>query len=118
MPTAFALEVPADPTNLATLRVFVRSVARSAGIHDAPADDLELLASELAAAFVDASTIRLSVSMDDHELVVSIDASGGDTSAPPDAQRRALVEALAPGVSWESTGARAALSLVAEALEP
>jgi hypothetical protein len=113
-PDAYELSVPADPSGLSTVRVFLRAVARSVDAEPERSDDLELIVSELCTALLEGASTRL-------RIEVAVGRSGFDVTvdgdAPPSAPgdnpiRTDLLATLAPDMTWNDHGARLSLSLV------
>jgi hypothetical protein len=115
-PDAYQLSVPADPSGLSTVRVFLRAVARSVDAEPGRSGDLDLIVSELCTALLEGASTRLRVEVSaatgGFDVAVDGDAS---PSAPDDNPiRRDLLATLAPDTTWTDHGARFSLSLVGE----
>lgn len=71
----FELTVPAEPAHLATVRLFVASVARSVGADDEVVDDLRLAVSELATAIATrpgSDVVHVSATAEADTLIVEV----------------------------------------------
>jgi anti-sigma regulatory factor (Ser/Thr protein kinase) len=109
----FELRVPADPSGLSTVRVFLRAVARAADATPERADDLELIVSEISAALVEGGSGWVTVTVRPGPERLDVDVRGDAAPpAPEDNQIRGdLLASLAPDTTWADHGARFSLSL-------
>ena len=109
----YELQVPADPSGLSTVRVFLRAVARSVDATPERTDDLELIVSEISAALVEGGGRWVTVTVRTEPLRLDVDVRGDAAPpAPEDNPIRAdLLASLAPDTTWADHGARFSLSL-------
>jgi hypothetical protein len=109
----FELQVPADPSGLSTVRVFLRAVARSVDATPERTDDLELIVSEISAAVVEGGGRWVTVTVRPERARLDVDVHGDAAPpAPEDNPIRAdLLASLAPDTTWVDHGARFSLSL-------
>lgn len=96
-----------DVHELANVRLFVRSVARSLGIESEPAADLELLASELSAELIEAGAMTVSVRIEPAPERIELAVEAPDIVLDVDtmSDRRVLLSSLAPDLRWSPIGA-------------
>ncbi len=106
-PGLYSFSSPADVHELANVRLFVRSVARSLGIESEPAADLELLASELCAELIEAGATTVSVRIDPTPEGIGLVVQAPDAELDIDtmSDRRVLLGSLAPDLRWNPLGA-------------
>lgn len=109
----YALSVPADPSGLSTVRVFLRAIARSVDAAPERSDDLELIVSEVCAALVEGGSRRLDIEVRPDDTGFSVAVEGDAAPSPPDdnAIRGDLLGTLAPDLAWGGHGARFTLSV-------
>jgi hypothetical protein len=109
----YELQVPADPSGLSTVRVFLRAVARSVDATPERTDDLELVVSEISAAVVEGGGRWVTVTVRPEPARLGVDVRGD--AAPPAPEdnpiRVDLLASLAPDTTWADHGARFSLSL-------
>jgi hypothetical protein len=114
-PDAYELSVPADPSGLSTVRVFLRAIARSVDAEPERSGDLELVVSELCTALLEGASTRLRVEVSAAAggFVVAVDGDAPPSATDDNPIRRDLLAALAPDTTWTDHGARLSVSLVA-----
>jgi hypothetical protein len=109
----YELQVPADPSGLSTVRVFLRAVARSVDATPERTDDLELIVSEISAAVVEGGGHWVTVTVRSEPARLDVDVRGD--AAPPAPEdnpiRVDLLASLAPDTTWADHGARFSVSL-------
>jgi anti-sigma regulatory factor (Ser/Thr protein kinase) len=112
----YALSVPADPSGLSTVRVFLRAIARSIDAAPERSDDLELIVSEVCAALVEGGSRHLDIEVraDGTDLSVAVDADGAPSASEDNAIRGDLLGTLAPDLTWVDHGARFTASVAAD----
>jgi anti-sigma regulatory factor (Ser/Thr protein kinase) len=112
----YALSVPADPSGLSTVRVFLRAIARSFDAAPERSDDLELIVSEVCAALVEGGSRHLDIEVRaaGEGLSVSVDADGAPSPAADNAIRGDLLGTLAPDLTWVDHGARFTVSVATD----
>jgi anti-sigma regulatory factor (Ser/Thr protein kinase) len=110
----YTLSVPADASGLSTIRVFLRSIARSLDATPERSDDLELVVSEVCAALVEGGgrTIQIDVRPNGSVFEVAVEADAAPSSPDENAIRGDLLGTLAPDLTWLDHGARFSLSVV------
>jgi anti-sigma regulatory factor (Ser/Thr protein kinase) len=112
----YALSVPADASGLSTVRVFLRSIARSIEVPPERSEDLELAVSEVCAALVEGGSrsLEIEVQPDGGSFAVSVEADG--TPSPPEDNgiRGDLLAALVPDLRWLGHGARFTVAVGAD----
>jgi len=110
----YALSVPADASGLSTVRVFLRSIARSHDLAPERSDDLELVVSEVCAALVEGGSTQLEVEVrpDGTVFSVAVEADAAPSSLEDNAIRGDLLGTLAPDLTWLDHGARFTVSVV------
>ena len=112
----YALSVPADASGLSTVRVFLRSIARSIDAAVERSEDLELAVSEVCAALVEGGSrlLEIEVQPDGGSFAVSVEADA--TPSPPEDNgiRGDLLAALAPDLRWLDHGARFTVAVGAD----
>ena len=109
-----SIRIPPDTAHVATVRVFVGAVARQVGYSEEVIEDLRLVASEAAAQAIEegvaADGIELRARLEGHRLTIEIEPCGAFSSSSDDGrpaqttERRALIEALFPDASFETSG--------------
>jgi len=104
----YALSVPADASGLSTVRVFLRSIARSLEGAPTRSDDLELAVSEVCAALVErgSRSIEVEVRPADTVFAVSVEADAAPSPPQDNGIRGDLLATLAPDLTWLDHGAR------------
>ena len=104
----YALSVPADASGLSTVRVFLRSIARSLDTAPERSDDLELVVSEVCAALVEGGSraLQIEVRPDGAAFTVSVEADATPSSPEDNVIRGDLLGTLAPDLTWVDHGAR------------
>jgi len=112
----YALSVPADPSGLSTVRVFLRAIARSFDAAAERSDDLELIVSEVCAALVEGGSRHLEIEVRPagEGLSVSVDADGVPSPPEDNGIRSDLLGTLAPDLTWVDHGARFTVSVAAD----
>ena len=112
----YALSVPADASGLSTVRVFLRSIARSIDAAVERSEDLELAVSEVCAALVEGGSRHLDseVRADGTDLSVAVDADGVPSAPEDNGIRGDLLAALAPDLRWLDHGARFTVAVGAD----
>jgi anti-sigma regulatory factor (Ser/Thr protein kinase) len=110
----YTLSVPADASGLSTIRVFLRSIARSLDAAPERSDDLELVVSEVCAALVEGGsrTIQIEVRPNGSVFEVAVEADAAPSPPDDNAIRGDLLGTLAPDLTWLDHGARFSLSVV------
>lgn len=110
----YTLSVPADASGLSTIRVFLRSIARSLDATPERSDDLELAVSEVCAALVEGGsrTIQIDVRPNGSVFEVAVEADAAPSSPDDNAIRGDLLGTLAPDLTWLDHGARFSLTVV------
>ena len=113
-PDPYSLSVPADASGLSTVRVFLRSIARSLDVAPERSDDLELVVSEVCAALVEggSTTLEIEVRADGTVCSVAVEADAPPSPPEDNAIRGDLLGTLAPDLTWLDHGARFTLSVV------
>jgi hypothetical protein len=109
----YELQVPADPSGLSTVRVFLRAVARNVDATPERTDDLELIVSEISAAVVEGGGRWVTVIVRPERARLDVDVRGDAAPAAPEDNpiRGDLLASLAPDTTWADHGARFSLSL-------
>jgi anti-sigma regulatory factor (Ser/Thr protein kinase) len=104
----YRLSVPADASGLSTVRVFLRSIARSLEAAPERSDDLELVVSEVCAALVEGGSrsLQIEVMPDDTVFTVAVEADAAPSPPHDNEIRGDLLGTLAPDLTWLDHGAR------------
>jgi anti-sigma regulatory factor (Ser/Thr protein kinase) len=112
----YALSVPADGSGLSTVRVFLRSIARSLDSAPKRSDDLELVVSEVCAALVEGGSrsLQIEVRPDGAAFTVSVEADASPSSPEDNAIRGDLLGTLAPDLMWVDHGARFTMAVASD----
>jgi anti-sigma regulatory factor (Ser/Thr protein kinase) len=112
----YALSVPADASGLSTVRVFLRSIARSLEAAPERSDDLELVVSEVCAALVEGGSrsLQIEVRPDDTAFTVSVEADAAPSAPDDNAIRGDLLRTLAPDLTWLDHGARFTVAVASD----
>jgi anti-sigma regulatory factor (Ser/Thr protein kinase) len=112
----YELSVPADASGLSTVRVFLRSIARTLDAAPERSDDLELVVSEVCAALVEGGSrsLHIEVRPDDSALAVSVQADAAPSTPEDNAIRGDLLGTLAPDLTWFDHGARFTVAVVSD----
>ena len=113
----YALSVPADPSGLSTVRVFLRAIARSLDAAAERSDDLELIVSEVCASLVEGGSRHLDIevrSVGEDGLSVAVNADGVRSPAEDNSIRGDLLGTLAPDLTWADHGARFTVSVASD----
>lgn len=118
-----SLEIPPDPAHIVTARSFASGVARSLGLDDETADLLRLALSEVCSEAIEqrrGGRIVVDVSADTPPARVTVVATGvrrdQTGSHSIDATfRRSLIEALAPGATFDEQQGRLTVSFTLSA---
>ena len=112
----YSLSVPADGSGLSTVRVFLRSIARSLDAPAERAEDLELAVSEVCAALVEGGSrsLEIEVRPDADAFTVSVEADAAPSAPGDNGIRGDLLAALAPDLTWLDHGARFTVAVGAD----
>jgi Histidine kinase-like ATPase domain len=112
----YALSVPADASGLSTVRVFLRSIARSLETVPDRSDDLELVVSEVCAALVEGGSrsVEIEVRQADNAFTVSVEADAAPSAPEDNGIRGDLLATLAPDLTWLDHGARFTVAVGAD----
>jgi len=112
----FTLSVPADASGLSTVRVFLRSIARSLDAAPERSDDLELAVSEVCAALVEGGSrsLQVEVAPDDAVFTVAVEADAAPSPPEDNGIRSDLLRTLAPDLAWLDHGARFTVAVAAD----
>lgn len=112
----YALSVPADASGLSTVRVFLRSIARSLEAAPERSDDLELVVSEVCAALVEGGSrsLEIEVRPDGAVFAVSVEADASPSPPEDNGIRGDLLGTLAPDLAWADHGARFTVAVSSE----
>jgi hypothetical protein len=104
----YTLAVPADASGLSTVRVFLRSIARSLDAAPERSDDLELVVSEVCGALVEGGSRSLGVEVRPDHTVFAVQVDADAAPSPPEDNgiRADLLRTLAPDLAWFDHGAR------------
>ena len=113
---SYTLSVPADASGLSTVRVFLRSIARSLDAAPERSDDLELVVSEVCAALVEGGSRSLQVEIRPDEGVFAVTVEADAAPSPPENNeiRGDLLRTLAPDVAWLDHGARFTVAVASD----
>lgn len=113
---AYTLSVPADAAGLSTVRIFLRSIARSLDAAPERSEDLELAVSEVCAALVEGGSRSLEIEIrpDAGAFTVSIEADAAPSTPEDNGIRADLLAALAPDLAWADHGARFTVAVGAD----
>jgi anti-sigma regulatory factor (Ser/Thr protein kinase) len=89
MPDRLSIEVPADASHLATVRLFASSIARQFGADEDTVGDLKVAVSEACAAFLrgqqEEGTVRVEIESVDGRLDVGVTSAQLSLTVPPQA---------------------------------
>lgn len=112
MNDGYVFRIAPAPDDLATVRIFARSVARALTLGEGPSEDLELVASELCAEVIEsgASAITLRIDPLPESLAVTIDAEDATLDLRATNDRRDLLGSMAPSLRWNPVGAECVLA--------
>jgi anti-sigma regulatory factor (Ser/Thr protein kinase) len=115
----FVLEVSTDALGISTARTFGRSVARALRLDPDETEDLELVTSELCAAFTGrASALRVRIARSSCETTIDVEPTTTNGVEPDiDESRQALLEAVTAGVRWDADAIHAELARSAARIE-
>ena len=107
----YVFQTAATPAELSTVRIFARSVARSLALEEGPAQDLELLTSELCAEMIEAGASAITLRIEPQPELLRLTLEAKDVTVDPTvaSERRDLLGSLAPGLRWHASGAECVL---------
>jgi anti-sigma regulatory factor (Ser/Thr protein kinase) len=104
------LSIPADAGHVAALRSFAFAIGRHEQLADDAVEDLKLALSEIASAAIESGTTGpIVIDIDDRERSLFVEVRSGissiERSPSSEFERRHLVEALFPSVTFARDGA-------------
>jgi anti-sigma regulatory factor (Ser/Thr protein kinase) len=107
----YVFQTAATPAELSTVRIFARSVARSLALDEDAAQDLELLTSELCAEMIESGATAITLRIWPQPALLRLTIEAEDVTVDPAvaSERRDLLDSLAPGLRWHTSGAECAL---------
>jgi anti-sigma regulatory factor (Ser/Thr protein kinase) len=104
--TRFAIDLPADPAYLSTVRIFLTAIARHYDAQDDTVEDLKVAVSEACSAFLrygagDEGSLHVEVAASSDRLTVTVSSPDLLVPEPPDADGTPTPRALAASLGMD-----------------